>query len=222
MLIKFVRSIQQKVGKEFPSTDFWNYFRKIIIWIEELVQADNKQLPSKNIKTLYIYMVFSTQGIFEVAIESWPEWDYDHWIPFRRSNRLSYQAMSSTCTQSHLCTATPISSFVLCHISFRLLPSSVATLFELKVSWGNHMSVAEWADTYGIHHWMILWSSCSKLAWVRFESTTTYIYIYIYIYLLEPSKTSKMEPFANLVKCIQPLTIFAKHSILGVSQMCLW
>ena len=33
---------------------------------------------------------------------------------FRHSNRLSYQAMSSTCTRSHLCTATPISFFVQC------------------------------------------------------------------------------------------------------------
>ena len=24
---------------------------------------------------LYIYMVFTTEGFFEVAIESWPEWD---------------------------------------------------------------------------------------------------------------------------------------------------
>ena len=35
------------------------------------------------------------------------------------------------------------------------------------------MSVAEWVDTYGIHHWRILWSSYRKLAWVRFEPTTT-------------------------------------------------
>ena len=35
------------------------------------------------------------------------------------------------------------------------------------------MSVAEWADTYGIHHWWILWSSYRKLAWVGFELTTT-------------------------------------------------
>ena len=34
----------------------------------------------------------------------------------------------------------------------------------------------------------------------------------------KPSKTSKMELFGNIVDCIQPLTIFAKHSILGVSQ----
>ena len=27
-----------------------------------------------------------------------------------------------------------------------------------------------------------------------------------------------MELLANIVECIQPLTIFAKHSILGVSQ----
>ena len=34
----------------------------------------------------------------------------------------------------------------------------------------------------------------------------------------EPSKTSKVELFANIVDCIQPLNSFAKHSILGVSQ----
>ena len=42
-------------------------------------------------------------------------------------NRLTYQVMSSTRTQSHLCIATPISSFVQCQVLFRLLPSSVAT-----------------------------------------------------------------------------------------------
>ena len=34
-------------------------------------------------------MVFTTEELFEVAIESWPEWDL---------NQLSYQAMSSTHT----------------------------------------------------------------------------------------------------------------------------
>ena len=24
---------------------------------------------------MYIYTVFTTEGLFEVAIESWPEWD---------------------------------------------------------------------------------------------------------------------------------------------------
>ena len=46
-------------------------------------------------------------------------------------------------------------------------------LFWWKISWVNHMSVVEWTDTYGIHHWTILWSSFRKLAWVGFEPTTT-------------------------------------------------
>ena len=67
------------------------------------------------------------------------------------------------------------------------------------------MSVAEWTDTYGIHHWRILWSSYRKLAWVGFEPMISefrsdaltdwairpwvqynlhaYIYIYIYTYM---------------------------------------
>ena len=31
------------------------------------------QMTSENID--HIYMVFTTEGLFEVAIESWPEWD---------------------------------------------------------------------------------------------------------------------------------------------------
>ena len=58
---------------------------------------------------------------------------------------------------------------------FGCLPSSVAMfiLIEVFCSVGNHMSVAEWADTYGIHHWLILWSSYGKLSWVGFEPTAT-------------------------------------------------
>ena len=39
--------------------------------------------------------------------------------------------------------------------------------------WANHMSLAEWADTYCIHHWRTLWSSYRKLASERFKPTTT-------------------------------------------------
>ena len=35
------------------------------------------------------------------------------------------------------------------------------------------MSLAKWADTYVIHHWLILWSTYRKSAWVGFEPTTT-------------------------------------------------
>ena len=81
--------------------------------------------------------VFTTEGFFVIAIESWPEWDLNPrpLNPFRRSNRLSYQAMNLTHTRSQLGTATPISSFVQCQISFRLLPSSVATVILIAISY---------------------------------------------------------------------------------------
>ena len=35
------------------------------------------------------------------------------------------------------------------------------------------MSVVEWADTYGGHHWQIFWSSYGKLLWGGFQPLTT-------------------------------------------------
>ena len=58
---------------------------------------------------------------------------HNHWITFKHANRLSYQAMSSTHTQSQLCPATPISTFVQCQVSFRLLPSSVTTFALIEI-----------------------------------------------------------------------------------------
>ena len=54
-------------------------------------------------------------------------------LKMRRSNRLSYQAMSSARTHSQFGTATPISPFVQYQISFRLMPSSAATSILMKV-----------------------------------------------------------------------------------------
>ena len=54
-------------------------------------------------------------------------------------------------------------------ISFRLLPSSVARFYLIEFCRGYHMSVAEWTDIYGIHHWKILRSSYRKLTWVGFR-----------------------------------------------------
>ena len=55
--------------------------------------------------------------------------------------------MSSTRTQSQLCTATPISSFVQCHITSWLLPSSVAT-DSLKYMLGYSQSQEQWEIIY--------------------------------------------------------------------------
>ena len=46
---------------------------------------------------------------------------------------LNPQVMSSARTQSQLCTATPISSFVQCPISIPLLPWSVATFILIEI-----------------------------------------------------------------------------------------
>ena len=72
---------------------------------------------------IYIYLVFTTDGFNEEAIESWHEWDLNPrpLILFRCSNRLSYQDMSSTQTQSQLCTATAISSFAFLNSPFYLI-----------------------------------------------------------------------------------------------------
>ena len=85
---------------------------------------------------IYIYIYIYTY-IFEVVIESWPEWHLNPQplnsvIPFRRSNRLSYLTMSSTHTQNQLCTATPILSLLQCQVSFRPLPSSFATFVLIE------------------------------------------------------------------------------------------
>ena len=56
---------------------------------------------------------------------------------------------------------------------FGRLPWLVATFLQPKFSIGNHRSVAEWGDTYDLHHWRILWSSYKKLDWLGFEPTTT-------------------------------------------------
>ena len=80
--------------------------------------------------------------------------------------------MNSTHTQRQLSRAAPIWLFGQCHISYRLL-AFVSRHVYLIISVRSHMSVAEWADTDGIQHWPILWSSYRKLAWVECEPETT-------------------------------------------------
>ena len=91
-------------------------------------------------------MLFTTEGLYEVAMKVGLRgtWTQDQWIPFQRSNQLSYLAMSSSRNQSQLYIATPISLFVQYKVSFDCCLWQLQCLFWLKFSWGNHMSVAEW------------------------------------------------------------------------------
>ena len=72
------------------------------------------------IRYIYIYIYNNLHGIhdctterfLEVAIESWPVWDLNRrpLNSVQTLNRLGYQAMSSTRSQSQFCTATSTSS----------------------------------------------------------------------------------------------------------------
>ena len=120
-------------------------------------------------------MVLISEGFFEVATER-VIWTHDHWIPFRRSNQLSYQAMSyyqATCIQSQFCIITPISSFVQCQVLFWLLPSLVATFTLIKIFLRQSYECSGMNWGKNIHHWKILWRSYKKLVWVEFQPTTT-------------------------------------------------
>ena len=67
-------------------------------------------------------MVFTRDGIDQVAIERWPEWDLNPrpLNPPQPVQPTELPGHELTHTQSQLSTATPISSFVPCHISFGL------------------------------------------------------------------------------------------------------
>ena len=99
----------------------------------------------------------------------------DHWIPFKRSNQLSYQAMSSTRTQTQLCTVAPMSSCVQCHISFRQFSSSVATFIFIKI----FVEVFTWVYWYERIYMVFTTegffrSKYRKLVWVGFVIGNTY------------------------------------------------
>ena len=101
-------------------------------------------------------------------------WTHDHIILFRRSTRLSYQAMSSTRTQSQLSTATPISLFVQCQISFRQLPSSVGTFLLIEIF------LRQLHESSGMNWWTDIYINIYIYIHIYIH-IYTYIYIYIYI-----------------------------------------
>ena len=88
---------------------------------------------------------------------AWVAWTHNHWIPFRSCNRLSYQAMFSTRSQSQLCTATPISSLfpvVTFHIGLWLRQSP-------------HLRIYIFLDIYGIYINRIAEIELSKMTTIK-------------------------------------------------------
>ena len=117
-------------------------------------------------------MVFITDRFFEVAIESWPEWDLNP-EPLN-----SIQAMSSICTHRQLSTATPTSSFVQCHISFWLFIVS-HHIYNIYIYTYIYIYYIKYIlDTYAFIY-IYIYIICIYLH----VYTYTFIYIYIYIFL---------------------------------------
>ena len=80
-------------------------------------------------------MVFTTKGLFEVAIESWPEWDMNP-QPLNSVQMLYPTELSGHEFNSH---SEPMlysySNFIVCSVSdfIYALPSSAATLILIEV-----------------------------------------------------------------------------------------
>ena len=113
----------------------------------------------KNRKITQFPQFYVTLYIYVVTLE--------HWILFRCLNRLSYQSMSSTRTQSQLYTSTPVSSFS--DVSYFI--SSTACIRHHIFLNQKIAHVVTWMyrkDECSIHHWKIFGSSYGKLARLRF------------------------------------------------------
>ena len=115
-------------------------------------------------------MVFTTDRSFEVAIESWPEWDLNP----RPLNSIQMLKLTELSGHEFNLNSYPAlhhySNFIIYSVSHFILAvclHQLPLLFSLTFSVGNHMSVAEYADIYGIHHWQILWSLTNFLIWVQ-------------------------------------------------------
>ena len=93
-------------------------------------------------------MVFTTEGFFEVAIESWPEWDFNPRPPteFRSDAPTDWAIRLWVQLALRASFVQPLQFHCLFSVKFhfghRLRQSP--RLLWLKFSWGNHISVAEW------------------------------------------------------------------------------
>ena len=104
-------------------------------------------------------------------------------------------------------------SFIL---HFRHCLSKSPPLFSSKFSWGNHMNVAEWADTYGINNWRILSDSYRKLSWAEFELRTTEL-------RSDTPNDWAIRPWVQLAPIANFIKLLQLHRLLSVLfSFCHW
>ena len=121
-------------------------------------------------------MVFTNEWFLEAAVASWPHKDFNT-QPLNSIQTVYLKALSGHCVklalranfvqllQFHLFVQCwrfiSVFAFVSHHIWFKQSVSRVIML------------VAEWIDTYNVHHKRIFRNSYRKLVWVEFETTIT-------------------------------------------------
>ena len=92
-------------------------------------------------------MVFTTEGLFGVAIESWPEWDLNPWPLNFLSDALADWGIRSwvqLALRANFVQLLQFHRLFSVKFHFGCCLHQMPLLFWLKFSWGNHMSVAEW------------------------------------------------------------------------------
>ena len=124
-----------------------------------------------------IHMVFITEGFLEVAIESLPKWVLNpRPLNSVQTLWLSFQAMGSACTQSQLCTATPISSLVCCS-HFILAIAFVGRYISFK---RNLAKVIILVVEYVVYVWYSRYMYYVVYLVGIYKGINIYIYIYVY------------------------------------------
>ena len=115
---------------------------------------------------MYVYMyIYIYMYVYKYGIHHWRI----IWSSYRKLAWVGFEPMNTEFNSHSEATLCSYSNFIICSVSDFILAIAFVShhvCFNLKFSWGNHMSVAEWSDTYGVHYWRIIWSS--------------YIYVYIY------------------------------------------
>ena len=93
-----------------------------------------------SIKTFCFHSLPSRLWKLAIKVDLSEIWTDDHWIPFRYSNRLSYQAMILTRTKIQLCTAATVS--FICSVS-DFISAFVFVSRHVYFNW-NFVEVITW------------------------------------------------------------------------------
>ena len=121
---------------------------------------------------IYIYMVFITEGFFEVAIESWPEWDLN---PRPLNSVQNWMLIKTEYTVIFDLNTFRQQSFSISHLY-------MSTIFHISylLSTMSTMSIISYLPYFSISYLMMFFINKRMAMGRPLRSTLVNIYIYIY------------------------------------------